>query len=221
MDSLAPLTPLELFNHVVGDMAEAVCQRPGESAQQRAKRLQVATGTVMAFSPRDLIETVLAGRCVMFHELVVDSIHHTLRGELDTTRRATRATIVAMDKAFGNNLARFERYRTRSAEPAPAELPAAETNIADRIQRHQSVSQPQAAPEAPSPELPPVRQSNEQPSLPLQLAEPTPFRGSPGATQPAEPHRLVPIPGLTSLPAGNAQPPAYAPNRQQRRHPNR
>jgi len=178
----------------------------------------------MAFSPRDLIETVLAGRCVMFHELVVDSIHHTLRGELDTTRRATRATIVAMDKAFGNNLARFERYRTRSAEPAPAaqpELSAAETNIADRIQRHQSVSQPQAAPEAPSPELPPVRQSNEQPSLPLQLAEPTPFRGSPGATQPAEPHRLVPIPGLTSLPAGNAQPPAYAPNRQQRRHPNR
>ena len=106
----------ELFAHVIGDMAKAICERNGETQQQQFLRSQAAAHMIMGFLPRDVIEAILAGHCVMFHELMVDSIRDTLRGELDTMRRATRSNIVAMDKAFGNNLTRLERYQMRPSE---------------------------------------------------------------------------------------------------------
>src|ERR1700722_11312813 len=106
----------ELLAHVVGDMAKAVSERQGETRQQHHARSQAAVHMIMGFLPRDVIEAILAGRCVMFHEMMVDSVGDTMRGEVDTTRRAARGNIVAMDRAFGANLTRLERYRARPAE---------------------------------------------------------------------------------------------------------
>jgi hypothetical protein len=106
----------ELLTHVVGDMARAVCERPGETRREHHARSEAAAHMIMGFFPRDVIEAILAGRCVMFHEMMTDSVRDTMRGEVDSTRRATRGTIVAMDKAFGANLTRLEHYRARPAE---------------------------------------------------------------------------------------------------------
>src|SRR5450755_1789227 len=100
MDSQPAFGFQELFTHIVGDMAKAVSERNGETKQQQFARSSAAVYTIMGLLPRDAIEAMLAGHCVMFHELITDSVHDTLRGELDTHRRATRSTIVAMDKAF-------------------------------------------------------------------------------------------------------------------------
>jgi hypothetical protein len=156
MDTKPTLGQTELLTHIVGDIAKAVSEREGESRQRQSDRVQAATGTIMSFLPRDAIEAMLAGHCVMFHELIVDSVHFTLRGEEAATRRATRSSIVAMDKAFGNNFTRLERYRTRHAEGSADVQPAdarTETEIADRVRRHQARTEPppraaQAAPEA-------------------------------------------------------------------------
>jgi hypothetical protein len=122
----------QLFSHVVGDMAKAVSERNGETKQQQLLRTQAAAYTIMGFLPRDVIEAMLAGHCVMLHELMTDSVRDTLRGEVGTMRRATRSGIVAMDKAFGGNLTRLERYQTRpsdgsrdEAAPLPVEVPVA------------------------------------------------------------------------------------------------
>jgi hypothetical protein len=126
----------ELLTHVVGGIANAVSERPGESRQQQLNRSQAAVHTIMEFRPGGAIETMLAGHCVMFHEMIVDSVHATMHGEEAPTRRATRANIVAMDKAFGNNLTRLERHR--HAEASPETHNGTETEIADRVHRHQS-----------------------------------------------------------------------------------
>jgi hypothetical protein len=114
----------DLLTHVISNMAQAVAERPGETQTQRLARAQLAAQTILAFLPCDAIEAMIAGHCVMFHELIVDAIRTTLAGELDAARRATRANIVALDKAFGNNLRRLECYRKR--EPA---VGVAETEI--------------------------------------------------------------------------------------------
>jgi hypothetical protein len=106
----------ELFTHVVGDMAKAVSERPGESRQQQDTRSQAAAHMVMGLQPRDVIEAMLAGHCMMFHELLVDSMRNTMRGEADPVRRATRAGIVTMNKAFDNCLSRLEYYQTRPSQ---------------------------------------------------------------------------------------------------------
>ena len=155
----------ELLTHVVGDIARALCQREGETPRQRYDRTQAAAHTVMAFTPRDAIEAMLAGHCVMFHEMIVDSVNTTMGGEETAKRRGTRSNIVAMDKAFGNNLERLERYQSRQAQgladakavkapgeapgeaagEAPGEAPGEahrETDIGDRVRRHQAKTPP-------------------------------------------------------------------------------
>src|SRR4051812_2415894 len=103
----------ELLTHMVSDMARAVSERNGEGSEQKLARLEAATHMILGFFPRDVIEAMLAGHCVIFHELTVDSVRDTLRGEIDTMRAHTRSNIVALDKCFGNNLTRLERYRNR------------------------------------------------------------------------------------------------------------
>jgi hypothetical protein len=129
METQAVLGFREHLTHVVNDMADAISRRPGESTGQRSLRKRAAVKSISAFSPRDVPEATFAGRCLMFHELMVDSVRHTLSGEEEATRRSSRATIVAMDRAFGNNLAPLERYKSRvpaahgAAQPVPPAAP--------------------------------------------------------------------------------------------------
>src|ERR1700722_4540281 len=138
----------ELLTHVVGDMARAVSERPGETRREHHARSQAAVHMIMGFLPRDVIEAILAGRCVMFHEMMTDSVRDTMRGEVDSTRRATRGTIAAMDKAFGANLTRLEHYRSRPAEGSrdmPEERPvetAAQMEPEDRTPRAERATPP-------------------------------------------------------------------------------
>ncbi len=103
----------ELFHHVVGDMAKAISERAGESNTQQFARSQAAVHMIMGFLPRDVIEAMLAGHCVMFHELMIDTGHHTLCGEPNAQKRATRGNIVAMNKAFHDNLTLLDEYQAR------------------------------------------------------------------------------------------------------------
>jgi hypothetical protein len=88
----------------------------------------------------------------MMHEMMVDSVHKTLRSEEEDRRRPTRAGIVAMDRAFGANLARLDRYQTRrpwTQETNPAEG-LDEMDIADRVRRHQAQTAQTAATQPPA-----------------------------------------------------------------------
>ena len=111
MDTQPTFGPNDLLAHIVGDIANAVSERAGESGQQRHDRREAATNTIMTFQPHDAIEAMFAGHCVMFHEMIVDSVNETMRGKEPAARLATRSGIVAMDKAFGNYLVRLEHYR--------------------------------------------------------------------------------------------------------------
>ena len=104
----------ELFSHVVSDAALSVSRRAGEATEQESLRAQAAVHAIMGFQPTDMVEAMLAGQCVMFHELMFDTIRTMFRGELAPNSRATRNSIVAMDRAFGNNLARLERCQRRA-----------------------------------------------------------------------------------------------------------
>jgi hypothetical protein len=130
---------------IVGNAAEAVSQRAGESRQRQDDRARVATDAIMAFQPCDAVEAILASHCLMLHELIVADVHRTLCGEDLPTQRATRSGIVAMDKAFGANLTRLKQRRTASRQETPPADDRTETEIADRIRRHLSQIEPATA----------------------------------------------------------------------------
>jgi hypothetical protein len=128
---------------IAGQVADSVSERPGESLQRRDDRKRTAVDTIMAFRPGDPVEAILSSHCVMFHEMIVADVHHTLCNEQRPTQRATRNGIVAMDKAFGANFTRLRQHRA----PRPRQMQPgdglAETDIADRIRRHQSQIEPE------------------------------------------------------------------------------
>lgn len=134
----------QLFTHVVGEIAKAVSERGGETVQQQFARSQAAMHMIMSFLPRDVIEAMLAGHCVMLHETMTASVHDTLVGEQDAARRATRSNIVALNKEFNSNLGHLERYQAR---PALGTRDAQEARPAERAAAGPTAA-PQAAPKA-------------------------------------------------------------------------
>ena len=103
----------ELFAQIIGDIAKAVCERSGETPQQQFARSQAAVHMIMGFLPRDVVEVLLAGHCVLFHETMLAAVHDTLHGEADATRQGTRSALVAMNKEFNSNLGLLARYQAR------------------------------------------------------------------------------------------------------------
>jgi len=120
MESQTSLGLDEVLAHIAGGIASAVSERAGEPPEMRRVRARAAALAIQTFAPRDAIEAMIAGHCVLFHELIVDAVPDALRGGTETTRRATRSNIVAMDRAFGNNLTRLERHRKRLAKATDA-----------------------------------------------------------------------------------------------------
>jgi len=145
----------ELFASVVGEIAKAVCERSGETAQQQFARSQAAVHMIMGFLPRDVVEALLAGHCVLLHETMLASVHDTLLGEADAMRRGTRSALIAMNKEFNGNLSHLERYQARPVlgrRDAPAR-PAADVAAASTGTTAAS-GQPRAVPDAPAPSTP-------------------------------------------------------------------
>jgi hypothetical protein len=161
----------ELLTHIVSDMARAVCERMGETQQHQFTRTQATAHMIMGFLPRDAIEAILAGHCVMFHEMMTDSIHDTLRGEMDSYRRATRANIVALDKCFGNNLERLERYQARPAQGRRDEPDALPVDTLGDVE----------VPARPEPQPPSRAARKPAPATPTQPRAEAVFRPSPEA----------------------------------------
>jgi hypothetical protein len=207
----------ELFSHVVGDMAKAICERNGETKEQGFTRSRAAVHMIMGFLPRDVIEAMLSGHCVMFHELMADSVRDTLRGEADTTRRATRNSIIAMDKAFGNNLTRLERYRLRPSEGRRDTAEDALTDVQAVVPTHApqgeaaAASESEASPAAPfaardfipSPEAIAACRANPEAMAALDRGDFERFARAMGIDQPSEAY----------LAAASAKPPMVLPRR--------
>jgi hypothetical protein len=106
----------EMITHVISDVAKAVCERPGESRQQKIARTQAAARMVLNLRPRDVLETMLSGQSVMLHAVLADSVHDSLLGEIDVMRRGTRSNIVALNRAFHMNINRLDQCQRRPSQ---------------------------------------------------------------------------------------------------------
>src|ERR1700722_17172276 len=107
MDTASTFGFEDLFTVALTDMAKAVSERNGENEAQQFARCQAAVHMIMGFSPRDAIEVLLAGHCVMLHKVMTADVHDSLCGEAAGNRRS----VIALNKAFNDNLDRLERYR--------------------------------------------------------------------------------------------------------------
>jgi hypothetical protein len=110
----------QLVSELLRGLAGAVAERPGQTEAQRFARHQTAIFSVMAFLPRDAIETMLAGQCVMIDHLLRDAVSDLLRSETAAGKLRIRSQVTALGRQFLKHLDQFCRMRAR-----PDEQPAA------------------------------------------------------------------------------------------------
>jgi len=110
----------------------------------------------MAFLPRDALETMVAGQCVMFDDLLRDAVRDLLRNDADLSKRRIRSQVTALGRLFLKNLDQFRQLRARPEQqpaasppdpaksdgPQPAE--AVTTDVAAIDAPASAASQPQA-----------------------------------------------------------------------------
>jgi hypothetical protein len=115
MDQQSALTFQDLLTFVISDMAKAISERSGEAGQEHFARSRAAAHMILGFVPRDVIEAMLAGHCVMLHEVMTADAHDTLHSETDPQRRRPRSNIVGLNRAFNDTLDRLESHQQRPA----------------------------------------------------------------------------------------------------------
>jgi hypothetical protein len=114
----------QLVPELLRGLADAVADRPGESEAQRFARHRTAIFSIMAFHPRDAMETMLAGQCVMFDHLLRDAAHDLLRNETVPGKLRIRSQVTALGKLFLKHLEEWCRLRARPEQQTAASPPA-------------------------------------------------------------------------------------------------
>jgi hypothetical protein len=146
----------QLATELLRSLADAVADRPGETEAQRFARHQTAIFSTMAFLPRDALETMVAGQCVMFDHLLRDAVRDLLRNDADPSKRRIRSQVTALGRLFLKNLDQFRQLRARpeqqpaASPPDPAKFDgtqpaeAVTTDVAALDAPASAASQPQA-----------------------------------------------------------------------------
>jgi hypothetical protein len=146
-----------LATEILRGIIETVAERPGDTEPRRYARHQTAVFSVMAFLPRDAMEIMLAGHCVMFNHLLADGTRDLLRGQAELTKLRARPQLNAMGNAFLKHLAQLIRLQQRPA---------------DQIALPPQTAKPQTAtPDTPKPnQAPAAADAKPQPATPKPLA---------------------------------------------------
>jgi hypothetical protein len=146
MMSSQPETHSMFAQTMLQDITDAICDRPGDSAADRAARSGRVVRTVLGFRPRDPVEMMLAGVAVLHVHLLLDSAREVSRGQDERLRARAKSSITALDRGLIGILKELHLARKRplgvdemvtEAAPEPAAM-------ADAAPGPQPVDQPKA-----------------------------------------------------------------------------
>lgn len=149
----------QIFTELLRGVVDAVSDKAGLSPERKAVAQNTAVCSVMAFNPRDPVETMLAGQCVVYDHLLRDGAKEMLRGQAEQLMIKARPGVLAAGKMFLGALGMLLRMQRRPeaqlafARPLPAEAEApkqpepAPVDAAEgpRVTAHEEIQPPKHA----------------------------------------------------------------------------
>jgi hypothetical protein len=95
----------------------AICDRPGNTAEQRESLTRQMIHCTMGFEPRDGLEYMVATTVFGHYQLILDSMRDALRGQMDGVKAKTKTTMVALDRAMLSFTREMRVLRQRPLAP--------------------------------------------------------------------------------------------------------
>jgi len=209
----------QVATEIIRGIMETVGGKPGLSPERKSAAQQTLVCTIMAFNPRDPVETTIAGQCMVYDHILRDGAHDLLRGQQEEVKIKNRASVLGSGKLFLQAMAALDRIQGRNAkslafaqsrEAATAEPPAQpilDDDEAPPLAAHARAQPAEAAAPAQPPAEPPVPAAQSPiapPAAPLPATPPTaPLNVAPPNAprkREAMPHRPVaPAPPAATL----------------------
>jgi len=112
--------PEQLIAELCRKVVDTVADLPGWSPEQRAINRRTAYHSVMGFQPRDPVEAMLAGQCVIYDHLLRDGVRDQLHTNARVRNANARPINLGAGKLFLSALAMLQRMRHRAASQAKA-----------------------------------------------------------------------------------------------------
>jgi hypothetical protein len=116
-------------------IAEAISDRPADTAAQRAVRSGIVTAIVEGFQPRGPVEIMLAGMAVAHAYLLEDSVRDVFRGQDDRLKAQTKSGVVALGRGMFGFLKELRTIQAKRhvATAAKADDAAASVGSSDEM----------------------------------------------------------------------------------------
>ncbi len=159
MQQPPPFGHEQIFTEIIRRVLDTVTVKPPRSPERGAAAKQAAVCSVMAFNPRDPVEAMLAGQCVVYDHLLHDGAKDLLEGMTQELVIRARPGVLAAGKMFLGTLGMLVRMQRRPEAqlafgrplPEPTPEPVAEPVAVPVAAEENSHRQPDAAPVDPSP----------------------------------------------------------------------
>lgn len=167
----------QVVTELIRGVIETVADKPGLSPERRASATQTVVCSVMAFNPRDPVEAMMAGQCVVYDHMLRDGAREMLRGQAELITIQARPGILACGKIFLGTVALLLRMQRR---------PEVQLAFARQLPAQEEVREDAAAVPNDASETAPVAARTDSPAgeagPPAQTAAP---RDPPSVTRPA------------------------------------
>jgi hypothetical protein len=187
MATLCHPLPRALGEEMLQASVRAICDRPGDSPEQRDSRTRQMVHNTLGFEPRDGLEFMLATVAVGHFHLILDSMRDVFQGQEDPMEAKTKTTIVAMDRAM-LEMVRELRVARRRPLARPVEEPARDTAAAAAPYPAPATPDVAVPPPAPVPREIPAEASGQPampaPSAPMETAAAGSIASSPALADP-------------------------------------
>ena len=179
----------QIFTELLRGLIDTVADKPGLSPERKSAAQQTVICSVMAFNPRDPVEAMLAGQCVIYDHMVRDSAKDTLCAPAEQLRLRARPGVLAAGKMFLGTLGMLVKMNRRPE----AQLAFARPEPAQEEAPKQPTAAPVAAAEAPE------AADHDAPSYnPAPVQPPSPAASALPATNRATPVQAPAAPAVTA-----------------------
>jgi hypothetical protein len=123
--SCQPL-PRRVAEEMLQVVARALCDRTGDTPEQRDGRTLQMVMTTLGMAPRDGLEFMLATLAFGHFQVILDTMSDVFRGQTDALKAKTRAAIVPLGRSMLEMLRELRTVQGRPALQAEADAGAAD-----------------------------------------------------------------------------------------------
>src|ERR1700733_7682288 len=106
----------QVATEIIRGIIDTVGDKPGLSPERQSAAQQTLVCTIMAFNPRDPLETSIAGQCLIYDHIMRDGARDLLRGQQEEIKIRNRAGVLGAGKLFLQTMAALDRIQSRNAK---------------------------------------------------------------------------------------------------------